>query len=107
VTKRIESPVKKWPGHILLYDPIPLVNVVNFEKTIQERVGTTQTEKDGEILSSLLPCVAEWHLDNFPENVTVETFPGTPRRSSAMLIAALINAIVNIYKGDEEADPNV
>jgi len=106
VSKRIESPVKKWPGHILLFDPIPLVDVARFEKVMQGNTGFGRAEVDNEILPAILPCVAEWHLDGFPENVTADTFPGTPRKASAFLIAELINAIVNIYKGDEETDPN-
>lgn len=106
--KRIESPVKKWPGYVLLKDPIPLVDVVRFEKAV--RAGGEEkslSEYQNELLPAIFPCVSEWHLNSaFPENVTVETFPGTPRKDSAKLIAVLVDGIVEIYKGDEETDPN-
>ena len=106
--RKLDSPVPKvWPGHVMLYDPIPLVTVAQFEKAMRERPDMGQAEVDSEILPAIFPCVAEWHLNStFPEGVTVETFPGTPRRASARLIAGLISEIVNIYKGDEETDPN-
>lgn len=107
--KRIESPVKKWPGYILFHDPIPLVHVLAFENAINgvDRNKFSSSSSQVLLLPSILPCVAEWHLEGFPENVTADSFPGTPRKDSSILISALINAITKIYAGDEETAPNV
>ncbi len=106
--KRIDFKSKRWPGYILLYDPIPLVKIATFEEamTKQETEKYTEAVNQNNLLSALLPCVAEWHLENFPEEVTIRTFPGTPRIESAKLIAELINAITELYRGDEDTDPN-
>ena len=70
--------------------------------------------KDGQIfftildkpqLSSILLCVEKWELVNFPESVTADTFPFSPRKDSHELIAWLFGEIRKVYLGELEV-PN-
>jgi len=63
------------------------------------------TVLDKPAVPAILLCVEEWHLDNFPEKVNVETFPFSPRKASHELIAWMFNEIRIIYLGETEV-PN-
>jgi hypothetical protein len=107
--KRFDSPVKKWPGHVLLHDPIPLIKIAAFQVAvadIRKNKSSGDAVTQSILLPALIPCVAEWHLEGFPEPVTVENFPGTPRDQSSILVSNLVTAIMQIYKGDEDSSPN-
>jgi hypothetical protein len=109
MTKRIESPVKNWPGYVLLHDPIPLVRIAEYEDVLRnlKRDELSNASIQALLLPVVIPCIAEWHLDNgFPECVTVDNFPGTPRAASSVLVATLVTAITEIYKGDADTVPN-
>lgn len=116
MTKTVQSPVKRWPGNIVLHDPLTFPQLLAFEQArmaahqVVTRQGT-QLEYDAAFLPGLLACVAEWHLRDFPVRangaeplpVTVDTFPTTPRQSSNRLIVALARAIGEIVdEGDED-----
>ena len=49
--------------------------------------------------------VEKWDLDNFPEDVTPETFPSTPLSDSDALIIWLSREINSLVAGTEEV-PN-
>ena len=66
-------------------------------------------DKDGQIfftvmdkpqLAGILACVEKWELSNFPENVTIETFPFSPRKASHELIEWLFGEIRKVYLGE-------
>ncbi len=71
----------------------------------KERVNTLSPHFQHEILAGIIPCVEEWHIDGLPENVTPDTFPGTPKIASARLISWLINEISELYSEAEQV-PN-
>ena len=139
--KKMHSPVDRWPGHVILKDPIPLMLVMEYERAIDEnrskfcdtgfelflafhnaddddkpgaldalkehadecseyRPAKTGTEADSTLLPIVLKCVDEWQLDNFPDNPSVENFPGTPRLAAASLIDWLVTGVTSIYAGD-------
>ena len=119
--KKVISPSKRWTGHVLLHDPFNLDMVFAIEEA-QDRatelepskflqkvgeagvsVGTTWSSKsDALLIPAFLKCVAEWHLENFPENPTVENFPASPRRDARILIDWLWDEINVIYVGETE-----
>ena len=140
--KKIHSPVERWPGHVILKDPIPLMLVLEYERAIDDnrskfcdegvrlflafheadeenrppalellrehtahcdeyRPAKTGTEADSTLLPVVLKCVSEWQLDNFPDNPTVDTFPGTPRVDAAKLIDWLVMSVTDIYAGGD------
>ena len=114
MSKRIESPVKRFPGFVLLRDPLTLAQVARWE----EALAYIQLEDDlvkryNEIEKRLHPLVIdfveEWHLENIGE-VIVDNFPnatpGTSAKSIHGLTAWLINECQKIYNGNEDSDPN-
>ena len=122
--KRIESPSKRWPGHVLLHDPLNIEMVFAIEdvqdkatelepsKFLQKaseqgaNIGVTWSSRtDSIIIPAILKCVAEWHLENFPAELKAENFPASPRKDARILIDWLWDEINKIYIGEVEV-PN-
>ena len=100
--KRVESPVKKFPGFVVFRDPLPYYTVLKLERTMRELV---QDEDVGEkLLPVIIESVETWELEGLT-SPTLETFPGSPRVSIHRLIAWLLGEITAIYKGNEDDDP--
>lgn len=57
---------------------------------------------DERMLPAICACVQEWRLNDFPETVTPENFPATPRAESHALIAWLFAEIFKVYVGELE-----
>ena len=107
MSKHVESPVKRFSGSVELKDPLPYLVVVRFEQAVGTlRADATAKDAGAHFLPVLLDCAEKWELKNFPETLTVDNFPGTPRKDSLALIAWLINEVTAIYKGNEDNDPN-
>jgi len=119
MSKIIVSAIKAFPGEVVLYDPIPMPRVLEWETGINAGVNAVMEAGDGKIPRSLIQnlhlpgicaCVEEWRLENpnrrvvVPldgfEQLTPETFPGTPKTASAKLIAWLTLEIGTIYSGE-------
>lgn len=119
MTKRIDSPSTKWAGHVLLHDPLTLEHVLawddmrdetadlpsskylaklNLESKVIE-LPTWSSKEQKYLLPAILRIVAEWHLENFPEHPTLETFPMSPRGESTRLVNWLYAEIEKIYWG--------
>lgn len=120
--KTIESPIRRWSGHIVLRDPLPFPAYLAWRRALDEageaRAGGVSPDMEAftiaeaasipEVSEKLLPgicaCIEEWHLEALG-TVTPETFPATPRRASVRLLAWLlaeITALVTV----EETIPN-
>lgn len=108
MSKIIVSAIKAFPGEVVLYDPIPMPRVLEWETGINAGVNAVMEAGDGKIPRSLIQslhlpgicaCVKEWRLDGF-EQLTPETFPGTPKTASAKLIAWVMLEIATIYSGE-------
>ena len=113
MSKTITSPVKRWPGTVVISDPLSYPQLLRF----REALGATRTVKedaDGDpdwmavnyaVLPGVMACIEEYHLQGFPEQVTLDTWPATPPVSSARLIAWLIEEI-NKLMAEADPDPN-
>lgn len=101
MSRVITSPIKRWPGTVVLSDPLTFPQVFAFEDAIRavqaEGKDINQSRVDGMILPGILACVEEWHLENIPEHPTIENFPATPPVSRSRLIAWLIESITELY----------
>ena len=128
MSRIIESPVKKWPGTITIPDFLTINQAITYEDAIDsankllpkiedgdsEEVVKEKKAKIAEIISGkkyereLLPgifaCVESWNLQGL-ENISVDNFPGTPKRARAELFYWLLGAIADLYK-DEAEIPN-
>lgn len=56
-------------------------------------------------MPALMACVEVWELENFPEKITAENFPYSPRKHSHLLIDWIFAEIGKVYAG-EAAVPN-
>ena len=122
--KRIESPSKKWAGYVILHDPLNLEQVLAWDamkedtvdlpsskywKSIKQKSNDEQlsgidvpiwsSSEQKYILPALFVMVAEWHLENFPENPNLQNFPMTPRTAATALVNWLYVEIEKVYWG--------
>jgi hypothetical protein len=107
----IQVELGRWQGYIELIDPLPMFTLAVFEESasaafaIDPKLGKAKAHK--ELIPALLQCVSEWKIEGFPENPTLDTFPGAGKGMSKVDIAILINFIVGkILKLIEGKDPN-
>jgi len=111
MSKKIESPVDRFPGHVILSDPLTYPQVFAFEDAI--KAANEQREKDPENfgrmfycwLPGILPCVEEWHIKGIPEHPTQDTFPATPRLAAANLMGWLVGELT-VLQVEAEVVPN-
>ena len=132
--KRVDSPIGAFPGYVeistpLTYQQILLIEEcqVNAEKVRDGlRISTAEDIEDidiedaarnlsvgivkhwREIIPAVVGCVSEWHItENMPEQVTVETFPGSPKKPAQDFLSFLWAEIIGIYVGEGAAEvPN-
>jgi hypothetical protein len=129
--KTLTSPVKKWPGTIVLPDYLNMTQAIawedaiadarsllpdiEFEYTEDNKIDTTkltpehfkylsvsQSLKYAEkMLPGILACVSEWNL----EGLDAQNFPATPRQARIDLFIWLISEITKLYIDADEV-PN-
>jgi len=104
MSKIITSPVKRFPGTVVLSDPLTYPQYIAYNNAITS-IDKTQSNPQQEysVLPGILKCVEKWDIPGF-ENVTADTFPSSPRTSVIKLINWLvveINLLIN-----EADDPN-
>lgn len=109
--KKIELNTERWKGHVVLHDPIPMIKLAVFEDAVNEALALdpklSKAKSHVAIIPALVECVTEWHVEGFPENITVETFPGAGSGLSKIDVAILINILVDrILKLYQGQDPN-
>ena len=106
MSKIIASPVKRWPGTVVISDPLSYPQLLRFREALGAVGGNDDwMAVNYAVLPGVIACVEEYHLQGFPEQVTAESWPATPPASSARLIAWLINEI-NALMAEAEPDPN-
>ena len=102
MSKVITSPVKRWPGTVILSDPLTFPQVFAVEDMFKAREELDEKASINRVNHVMLPgitaCVEEWHLDNF----TVDPFPATPLKSVTELIAWLVEEIAVLFQEAEE-----
>lgn len=115
MSKHIDSPVKRWPGSVLLRCPVPLEPYTAWKRSIESIVASKDGSTFGDIadnpelvrlaLPGIMAMVEAWDLGgDFPKNVTADTFPFIPRIPSFKLIVWLINEISQVI-GEEDDLP--
>lgn len=103
-----------WRGTIALYERFTLAQIEAIDKADDDIVAASKaatgkgirfTLLDKAKLPAILLCVEKWNLTDFPETVTLETFPLTPRRTSHLFIDWVWSEIRAIQFGELEV-PN-
>ena len=100
--KTITSPVKKFPGTVVIKDPLPYPDYIAWEKGLlseDDKAEITQGEVEQALWSGVLAVVEKWELKNFdPENL-----PATPRVAVLNLLAWIVKEIGLIINEVEES----
>ena len=102
MAKTIISPVDEFSGSVKLPDRLTMPQALRFERSIAEAQAlieegsASQTEYDAIMVEVICDCVEEWNLDGL-EQISPDTFPATPRKASAELVAWLYGEISNLY----------
>lgn len=111
MSKRITSPVKRWPGSVTIADPITLPQaklIENAMRPIESDTGDGRvflSTVDEARLPAIFACVEKWELDNLPDDMTLETFPASPRGDSHKLAEWIFRELLAVYFG-ESVVPN-
>lgn len=106
MSRQITSPVKRYPGNVLLADPLTFPAFQKFVEALDKaNAAELQSDYDAAILPGVIACVERWEIGNFPEVVTAETFPATPRKASNQIIMWLVREITKLITEADEV-PN-
>ena len=113
MSKVIKSPVDRFAGTITISDPLTLPQVVAVQEALREAdelkaadPNASQAKYNLSLLPGILACVEKVDIPGM-ENVTPETWPGSPYQSSAKLVAWLIGEIIDLFREAEAPVPNV
>lgn len=104
----IQSPSKKYSGSITLPEFLTFPQLDAAETAFDEahELGEVRfTKWRRAILPGLLACVERWDLENFPQPVTVENFPATPRVEVGEIINAVLGVVSALVSGAEVVPP--
>lgn len=108
MSKLVHSKIERYPGSVTIADPLNIKQAQLVEDGMQ-RPSQAEVGKDGRVWLSVMDekripaicaCVEKWELENFPQSVTPETFPASPRKDTAKLIEWLYLEIRKVYFGD-------
>jgi len=106
VSKIITSPVKRYPGTVILADPLTFPQAFAFEDAlaaVQEiRESGSMARMRYAILPGILACVEAWRLEKLPEQPALDSFPSTPRQSVSELIDWLTREITTLYQESDD-----
>ena len=113
MSKVIKSPVERFAGTITISDPLTLPQVVAVQDALREadelkaaNPNASQAKLHLSLLPGILACVEKVNIPGM-ENVTPETWPGSPYQSSAKLVSWLIEEIIALFREAEAPVPNV
>lgn len=108
MSKLVQSKIERYQGSVTLSDPLNIKQAQLIDAAM-ERPADNEVGADGRVWLSVIDakripaicaCVEKWELENFPQNVTPETFPASPRLDTTKLIDWLFYEIRQIYFGD-------
>ena len=101
--------MQRWAGTVTIADPLTLPQAAVIEDSISDYEPIKGNVKivnlriiDEKQLPVIFACVEKWELANFPESVTLETFPASPRAASHNLVSWIFQEIIKVYFGEAE-----
>ena len=100
-----DSPITRWPGHIIMPSYMSFISLGKWEKAVAQAKALKETDSLAAFYEKLLPVacevVQEWHIDGLPEHVSADTFP-----ASGPLVGWVIDEISNLFSETNGSDPN-
>jgi len=123
MSKVIKSKVERWAGSVTFCDPLTAPQVFAIEDALDETAEVDPSSflalsaKEGVELSwpsrrtyaylpALIACIEKFELENFPEDVTQDTWPLSPRNDATILVTNLFSELIAIYRGEVTEVPN-
>lgn len=121
MTRKLECPVLKFSGSILLPDYLNYAQMVTWEESQRRAAAMLRVENGAAVgfadgygladlraakIPAILAIVSEWNLCNMPAHPTLETFPATPAKSAARLYEWITAEISKLYAEEETEIPN-
>ncbi|MBW2570278.1 MAG: hypothetical protein JRE47_13175 [Deltaproteobacteria bacterium] len=123
MSKVIKVSVKRWAGSVTFCDPLTAPQVFAIEDALDETAKTDPSSflamnaKEGVELSwpsrrtyaylpAIIACIDDYDLKDFPDNVTKDTWPLSPRDDASILVSKLFSELIMIYRGEVEEVPN-
>ena len=100
MSKVIQSPIKRFPGSVTLYDPVPYPNFIEWEKAIRSECDNNP-EKQLIMWGGVKAMVEKWEIPEFD----IEKPVATPRVAVINLLSWLVTEIGKIINEVEES-PN-
>jgi hypothetical protein len=110
MSKKIDSPVKRFPGSMTLSDPLTFPQSIAFAKGIKEarELEVNNREDFYEYVKLAVPavavCVESWDIEGVGD-LTPDTFPSTPRDSAPELLGWIVGAVTALFRETEPEDP--
>lgn len=101
MSKEIKSPVKKFPGSVIVKSPLPYPDYIAWEKAVsgKEDEEVTQGENELSLWGGISAVVEEWNIKDFD----LENPLATPRQPVLKLLTWLITEIGKIINEVEES----
>ena len=99
MSKKIESPVKRFPGYVTLHDPLTYPQVMAFQDATAaagELEDPTWTRLRFALMPGILACVESWEVEGIPEEPSIDNFPATPLVSAGELVNWLQEEITTL-----------
>lgn len=102
---KIEIQGKIYNGSVTVYGQftlpqVELIEAAVFDTPLVEDGKVRLTNVDKPRIPALIACVEKWEISGFPETLTVDSFPLSPRRETHNLIEKVFNEITRVYNGE-------
>lgn len=105
----LPSPVKKWPGSVVLPDALTFEQYRAWADAVRavKALGSEAlvADVDAAFVPAIMACVAEWRIPALASLTDAGTLPAAPRQSSNKLIAWLVGLISKLVSEADEEDP--
>lgn len=106
MSKIITSPIKRFPGTVTLSDPLTFPQAIAWEKAIHAaRECDTMLTVNAALLPGVLACVQEWDIKGLENPPQADTFPASPGKATAELVAWLVGEVSRLFDDAEGGDP--
>lgn len=106
MSKIIQSNIKHFTGTVTIPERFTLPQCNEIDKAFGNPNDSERGERvwksvlDMQVLPALLTCVEKWDIENFPENLSSNNFPATPRKESHDFIMFVWDEVKKIYYGE-------
>jgi hypothetical protein len=103
MSKRAESPVKQFPGYIIMPDYYLFDRLISWDEAVinsQDEHGMMSVQA---IIRAALPMIDEWRIEGVEPDA--EKFPATPRLAVIQFAGWLVNSIKGVTEGADAVNP--